>query len=277
MKIIDNIRYPHPVLSKQTDDFIEGQFVAEFDYQEDSEETLIISSSLKLDSALLNLLHEQRQVSSGYYVVCQDTYFNRLQIAPLGDSEASFDRKSLFGTIIIRPILWTAEAITDIEDRTINSEFGGVVDFPKGTILALGSEFRMSIDPARFKPFESIFEFSVDEKSQDGAISVDTEGDKVKIIVSSGTMATIRNLRQLDHGKKILLNSVYLPAVMDVIAQLRDENTSSEGTMWYRVFKAKCDELGIDVNASSTTIIELAQKILRQPLRGTLEVMESFA
>jgi hypothetical protein len=70
-----------------------------------------------------------------------------------------------------------------------------------------------------------------------------------------------------------LLSAVYLPAVMDVLALLQSGETSATAKNWYRVFKAKCDDLAIDPTSPNQSPLIIAQKLLRGPLKKSIAVM----
>jgi hypothetical protein len=64
----------------------------------------------------------------------------------------------------------------------------------------------------------------------------------------------------------LLLNGVYLPAVMEVLRNLASERQLYEQRRWYRPFVARCEHLSIDVGDPS--LLEDAQKLLSDPYIG---------
>jgi hypothetical protein len=81
-------------------------------------------------------------------------------------------------------------------------------------------------------------------------------------------------MRNIQLGRHVLLNSVYMPAIMDVIARLQARETGLESRKWYRIFRAKCDDLAIDPTDPSQPPLRIAQKLLRQPLRKMIDILE---
>jgi hypothetical protein len=63
-----------------------------------------------------------------------------------------------------------------------------------------------------------------------------------------------------------------MPAVMEVLALLQSGDTTATGMNWYRIFKAKCDDLGIDPADRNGTPLLTAQKLLRAPLKKIISV-----
>jgi hypothetical protein len=234
---------------------------------------LKLISDLTLDSKDLCALINNQQAATGYFVVCRPTYFNALQPVPLGRSEKHFDGSRLFGTVTIRPIVWTLTAVRNFSSPLFNKEFGGSVDLPRGSVVALGPEFRFSLDKKKFKPFESIFELSIGEGIESGTVRVDPLRERITILAEPKTYKDLADMRNTPAGRDILLSSVYMPAVMEVLAVLQSGDTTATGMNWYRVFKAKCDDLGINpVDANGSPLL-IAQTLLRAPLKKPIALV----
>lgn len=276
MKLNDRMRYPHPVLSEYSSDYVTGEFRCAFEQQMTASEELKLTTDLSLNSRELRGLVENQQAGVGYFVVCRRTYFNALQEAPLGRSEKYFDATSLFGPVSIRPAVWTLKDVENFSSPLIHKEFGAAVALPRGSVIALGPEFRFSMDKKKFKPFESIFELAINDSVDPGTISVDPSLERITILAEKKTYADLAGLRNMTAGKSLMLNSVYMPAVMDVVAALQSGDKSFKEKGWYRVFKAKCDDLGIDPVSQTQTPLVVAQKLLRAPLKKTIAVVRSM-
>jgi hypothetical protein len=276
MKLNENMRYPHPVLSEFSSDYVTGEFRCSFVQQMTGEGELKLTAELALDSNELLGLIENQQAAAGYFVVCRRTYFNVLQPAPLGRSERFFDASKLFGTVSLRPAVWTLAPVHNFSSPLIHKEFGSSVNLPKGSVVALGAEFRFSIDKKKYKPFESIFELAVDERLEPGVVQVDPLRDRITILAEPNTYRDLADMRNLPAGRNILLGSVYMPAIMDVLALLQGGETSPTSKNWYRVFKAKCDDLAIDPSNPNGSPLMIAQKLLRAPLKKSIAVVRTM-
>lgn len=277
MKLSHHMRYPHPVLSEHSGDYIKGEFLCAFEQNLTAGGELRLVANLQIANNALTELITEQSASAGYFLVCRRTYFNHLQEAPLGRSEKFFDATRLFGSVTIRPVVWTLRKVEGLTSPLINPEFGNSVAVGKGAIIALGPEFRFSMDQKKYKPFDSIFELALSETVADNTVAVDHDQDRITILARDETYKSIAAIRDMNRGKDMILNTIYLPAVMEVISRLQTGGINVESRKWYRVFKAKCDELGVvnpaDPNVSPLT---LAQELLRGPLRKTISLMESF-
>ena len=166
-------------------------------------------------------------------------------------------------------MIWTVENVENWNTSNIHEEFGtGPFNIPKGSILALGEEPCINVGRDKLAPMESIFSLATDVEKNDGEIGLKLDADEITIIVSQNTHQTINAFRGVSVGKAIVLNSVYLPAVMEVLSNLAGATHVYEDRRWYRLFSAKCDHFGIDMENPS--LFEDAQKLLKVPF-GDLE------
>jgi hypothetical protein len=276
MKLDDYMRYPHPVLSSNSGDYTTGDFRCSFEQNITRDSELRIVSELQIDNPQIAELVASQAAAVGYFLVCRRTYFNHLQKTPLGPAERFFDTNRLFGTVTIRPVVWTEQVLENFSSPLLDQEFGSGARIGKGAVIALGPEFRFSMDPKKYKPFESIFEIARNDEIEPNEFSVDHDQDRITILASNDTFNAITAIREIKYGKDILLNAVYLPAIIEVISRLQAGGINVEGRKWYRVFSAKCDELGYNPMSSQISPLLLAQKLLRGPLKKTISAMESF-
>ena len=133
-----------------------------------------------------------------------------------------------------------------------------------GTSSQSGSEHIISVGQAKLAPIESIFELDRSPEVPEGALRVELERDRVTILAGEKTHETILLLREQAKGKPVVMNAVYLPAVMEVLDALSGGAEQYEGQRWYAPFMARCDAKGIDPSAKPS-ILESAQTLLGGP------------
>lgn len=276
MKINERMRYPHPVLDEYSSDYVTGGFHCEFEQNLTMENELRIAAKLSVEGDVLLELIEEQQAAIGYFIVCRRTYYNTLVEASLGKSENFFNAARLFGTVIIRPIIWSLVPLSGFSSPLFDSEFGDSLDVAKGSIIGLGPEFRFSMDRKKYKPFDSIFQLSEVDTVTKGMVEVDPSQDRITISAEPETYRLIVGMRDVLLARGILLNAVYMPAIMDVVAKLQSGDTSFKSSKWYRVFHAKCVDLGIDPSDRAKSALEIAQILLQAPLAKTIAAVEKL-
>jgi hypothetical protein len=271
VKLRDDMLFGHAVLSAFSDDYVNGIFSSSFEVEESSD-NLIVTATLDLRCPDLASLVRSGAAGCGYYVICRPTYLNRLVEMVPGVERTSFEAAQFFGTVELRPVVWSREVRQGWRCASLHPEYGGKTSFPEAALLALGEEHRFSVDRARLKPFESIFVMSSDEKVPRGEFRVDPDNQKIAIVAHPETKLGMEALRIPSDGKSILLASVYFPAVMDVLSQLSGSSQNFSDKAWYRIFAAKCAQLGIDPQNSSP--LEDAQRLLAAPFNRVDEAKE---
>jgi hypothetical protein len=132
------------------------------------------------------------------------------------------------------------------------------------------------MDQKKYKPFDSIFDLAKSEEVPLNTFRVDPDQDRITILAQEETYNSISSIRDMNRGKDVVMNTVYLPAVVEVISRLQTEGMSVEGRKWYRIFKAKCDDLGVNPADPNESPLDLAQQLLRGPFAKTISLMESF-
>lgn len=263
MKLNADMLFAHPVLSATSNDFKDSLFDADFTVKVGDSDNLDIVASIALKCPDLEKLVNDGSAGSGFYLICPQTYENRLiEMAP-GSKLHRYRAADFFGTIRLRPVIWSKTAQVGWQSNYLHPEYGGAADFPAAAILAVGEEQRFSVDRERLKPFESIFSLAALDGLPAGQIAVDTEPAKITIKVHSQTKESIEGLRNSPSGRNVLLNSVYLPALMQVLSEVSRDRGAAENRSWFRIFEAKCAAANIDLG--NPDFLRDAQRLLGLP------------
>src|SRR5690606_7666850 len=124
----------------------------------------------------------------------------------------------------------------------------------------------------KLRPMESIFRLARNDTLEEGEIAVDVDGQCIRINAAPKLFSTISALRHKSVTRDILLNSVYLSASLQVMALIQDDPTSFEDKWWFRVFSARCTQLGIRVEDAE--LLRSVQLLLNRPLSRLDSVMD---
>lgn len=272
MKIGDQMLFGHPVLSSSSNDFRDGLFTADFEINIENPDLLIIDATINLRCRDLNTLLEEGGAGCGFYVICRQTYQNQLREMVPGRKTHPLNAHQFFGTIQLRPVVWSREPRTGWTSEYLHPEYGGRADFPAAALLAIGDESIFTLDRERLRPFESIFSLAANEHLPRGEMAVDLERDKITIFVSPRTKDIVDSIRNEPRGRTVLLNALYLPAVMHILSEVSQRGSTLEEFSWHRVFIAKCAALG--VNPDSGDALQCAQRVLNYPFARIEEQAE---
>lgn len=266
MKVDLNSHFPHPVLSDSNDDFKSGRF--DLSITEVREST---AGDVEIDYAFSQTLPEIRELlesgaaSLGAFIRCQDTFYSELRPADGKSGTWRFDRGTLFGRVEVKPMIWLKQQLDSWNAESLNPEYGSAISMRKSEIIGLANDTWFNIGQEKLKKFESIFELVRTDEIPEGQLKLDLQSDVIRILAPFEIFRSIELMRGSSHGKPLLLSAVYLPVVMEVLENLRGEqNSGYESKPWYRVFAAKCEHFGIDIERAP--LLESAQRLLASPV-----------
>lgn len=260
------MRYPHPVLGPTTGDYTSGKFDLTFRHFEDSDTgALTLQHEITLTEPGLKNLIVSGQAAVGCFVRCNDTYFAELRELAWWKGRSDFSPGKLLNRVSLRPVIWVRHSIKNWNPGSIHEEFDPPVNFEAGDIVAVGDEFIISVGQSKLTPIESIFELDRSSQVTEGQLQVVLNGDRIRILAAPKTYETISLLRNQALGRPVVMNAIYLPAVMEVLDSLRDAPDQYDGRRWFQPFMSKCDAKGIDPGADGSSILDDAQRLLESP------------
>lgn len=265
MRFSEETRYPHPVLSSGTGDFSSGEFDMDFTVHESPDTgSLILEYTTTLTEKGIRRLVEEGKASIGCFVKCRDTYYAGLLPLSWPEGTTDFEAGRLLNRVSLIPLIWIKQDISKWNPGTIHQEFNPPVSLNHGDIIAIGDEHIISVGQAKLAPVESIFELDSSPDVREGMLQVELERDRIAVLAGEKTYESILLLRGQAQGRSVVMNSVYLPAVMEVLDALKDGGEQFEGFRWYQPFLARCDVRGIDPTAD-ISLLESAQALLDCP------------
>lgn len=268
MKINDRSRFPHPVLWSVSGDYARGSFHVEFEGKESLQTGAV---TLKFTGALeqkdIAEIIETGRASAGVFVNCLETYYSKLYPIALPSGELQIPGGLLHGRVILRPLIWTTSIINIENSPDIHAEFGrGTHSIPRYGIIAIGDEAVIEIGREKLAKIESVFTLAENNDVPLNQFAVFLDDEKVQIHAPRATYEKIYRLRGTSPSLAILLNSVYLPAVIEVLSCLKENPDEYEHRRWHRVFMSKLNHLGIHIE--SEDLLPAAQRILNSPFQA---------
>jgi hypothetical protein len=265
MKISNLTRFPHPVLSVETGDFVDGAFSIDLTVEESLDVSQVaVLYSVTLSEPSLAEGVAQGRLGVGVLASCPDTYLSELVPLGLAPGKVSFEPGTLIGRVVLQPVIWAKGALSKFELPNTHPEFGTEYwTFEAGAVLGLGEERILNVGREKLAQVETIFSLVEAPTLSDNTLSLLLDAEKVQILVATNIYQKLNQMRGIANGPPVLLNSVYLPAVMQVLAELTEEASGYEGRRWHRVFTAKCDHLGIAPDMDK--LWSDAQRILASP------------
>ncbi|MFZ1220185.1 MAG: hypothetical protein WAO00_12890, partial [Chthoniobacterales bacterium] len=106
-------------------------------------------------------------------------------------------------------------------------------------------------------------------------MSLDTSGNRIVANLAQRDYDRYTDLKADPKLGALLANQVVVPAILEAIHEIR--GTSEEdfeiemSKRWFRSIVKKFQDSGIDIRSDNQSAFEAAQKVLRLPLRRSLE------
>lgn len=265
MKVSDSTRFPHPVLSALTGDYPDLGFGPEITaYEHTGTEALRLRCSADMPVKAIADSLENGSARWGLFVICRDTYFSQLFPLDYPEQEISIAPGKVWGDVELLPVVWAEDGVGEIPSSEYHEEFGEDAWAPASAeILALGDIQWINVGREKLAPIDSIFSMARDNSVPAGQFRLSLEGPEIQICAERRTYSQLHELRNMAQGRKLLLNALYLPAVMEVLSNIKSDPGLFEEKRWFRVMRAKCDHAGIEID--SCQIFEAAQELLRSP------------
>jgi hypothetical protein len=265
MKISEASAYSHPVLTPWSDD-IDGPAMATTlaPGVSDDGKGVLLGYSAVLHHSELRARIEQGEVAYGIYIRCIETGLRELKELRFPEGTIRFDDGALLGRVDARPIVWAKSRISSYLPYGAHHEYVNPSLVEPGRPLALEWEQQFIVAHPSLPDVESIFQLVEKPELEEGKISVDASADKVSISVGARTHTLIQELRGGNEATRaVLMNALYGPAVMEILHQLQENSAQFDQYRWSGPFKARCDELGIDIRKPD--LINDAQALLNSP------------
>ena len=276
MKINRLTRFPYPVLEEYTDDYKSGDFSVGVEISESIKTgALVIHYNVQLTEETLSGYLENNSAKACLFITCLETYYNTLHeiAAPVGKLEVK--QGSLFGNVRLLPLIVLTDKASRLESKNFHEDYGDQV-FPleEGEILAIGEEYVINVGREKLAPIESIFNLAVNDSVPKGQFQVDLDEEKITILAEKNTYQSIYSIRNTSFGKSMVLNSVYLPAIMEILSVLQQDPGSYQEKRWFGVFEAKC--IHENINLENPDLLKDSQRLLKTPFSRVVSLMQEM-
>lgn len=274
MKLVDDARFPHPVISATAGDYSAPGISWTLGGTEAADSGKVnLSGTVEIAHPDFVALLEAGNLAVGLQIVCLDTYYNRFHAVSATDHfDVTIDAGLLLGIVRVRPVLYAVSS-TALPARGMNEEFGdSPPEIQAGDVAGYGEETRFVVGLEKLAPLESIFTLTRNLDITEPRFELDTSGQIVKINVSSALYDDIDAMRGAATCRNVLLSSVYLPCIIELLSIAAEE--PQEDCRWYRVFSTRCLHLGLRLDGKD--LAKNAQVLLGNPLGLLRQVFGSL-
>ena len=272
---------PHPVLSKQRNDYApECSFgiLTPHTRLAAGGRDIVITIKYRLASPTLLDMIATQQARYVTLVECARTY-RRESYACSGDEDVlTLTRSDWQETLTITPYVTTAADIAAFTAPEHNALVKALspngADLPAGAILAIGDLTVIELDDAT--DVKSIFDLAPDRRLAVGTFSTNLTGERIAINLHPEDLTKVNIARNQAHQEPLLHQGLYLHALDKAIRNLPDYPDQR----WANVIRQKIQEAGFDPDDADNLAENserYAQAIFRNPLASMLDTMQKEA
>lgn len=273
--------FPHPVLSSDRDDYIDSIFSVSLELDHITDKLRFRFSST-LENQEMERLIDGGHAKIIFRIESQQTMYREIFQGQVGNTEFYINENLIKGDILIESYILATKEIVGFQSKKFHSDYEDLrFDLSKGSILAIGEEFKRRInkDMEELYNIPSIFLISrVDEEKSEMKISL--EGDKINIILSNEDYVNQQNISKLSKYQPILHSMIIMPALIYLFTDIQDvpeerfEELSEK--RWFKSIDGVLRKMNLALDAdhiNRETPYKLAQLILGNPLNRALSAL----
>lgn len=265
--------FPYPVLSYESDDILNSKL--EFKYNVIEDKDLRCKVEVKLKNKTLRALLKEGKVAYLILVECPKTRFRKAFRFETNEYEFKVSEKELQNRVEVASMIISKEDFDYRNDDFSEDYMGDSFYIKKNNILAYGEDISFNIErnTDNLENLPSIFLIVVNNEKNAESISINLEGDKIKILLKPSIYDLYKELYQDPSQIEILSSLIVVPALVEVIASFKNLEDDYGSTSWYQSINRRLKELKINKEEASDTALSTAQRILEDTFETALETL----
>jgi hypothetical protein len=275
--IIHDRSFPYPVLAPFRDDVTPNSFSFQIAVTSDADNFYVEARFDYSNSTLQRLVNEGTAVYA-VQLECKRNYFRALHLSKDAIQKIVVSASELVGRVEANGFILASNRIGDYAIEGAHADYGDAsFAVQAGDVLALSTTQRFDayVDYDPLRQISSILTVRKSETLEEGEMQLDTSEDRLVATLSQRDYERYTDLKGDPTLRPLLANEIVVPALLEAVHEIRsvgEDDFESEMTKrWFRSIVKKLEEDGIDVRKSDKTVLQIVQKLLKLPLRRTLE------
>jgi hypothetical protein len=246
MRVRSNRLYPYPVLSNNSDDFINNRFDVSKDIEYNNFSATVVLKTTIEDSTILDFIKDKK---IGMYcnIECSVTKYRYMFEVPydkFDEFRYDIDISELNENIEIACILVAKEDINFISDNLNNFYKNEVIYYPKYSTIGYTDTDEISLIKAMDinGDIPSIFTITSSEKAKE--IYYDLSQNQINIFIPREEYEIYYNSR--GDSKRLKQMMINLPVLEAVLNDIKKSDDSYDQFGWYKVLEDSIKNFGYD-------------------------------
>lgn len=280
---IKNKLYPHPVLRKDNDDYMNSFYNMILDYENDIKK-LKLKIKFELKNDLLENMLLENKIEFLVHIECPKTSYRKI-ISTNDKYKIEFLKdEDILGKIQLSSFIVAKENIVDYENKNFNPDYFGMkFNLEKGTVLAIGNSYKLDIDKEKeiLGNIPSIFTICKKSVTDEIGLEIEYNSNKIRINLNIKDYENYNQLVSFNNKFINIINSsLIFPALIYTFEKLKTEFEDMEESdyRWFKALKFIFEKYGFKFNKDlfeNENSIQLAQKLLDFPFGRSLIALQN--
>lgn len=276
--------YPYPVLSSNSDDYIDSNFDSAIDVSRDGYNIKISFVSELLNSELSALIREDK-ASFVYHLECAQTGYRTAVSTSETEKTISISDDKLCGKLQICPFIVACTNIPDYVNSCFNEDYRGYkFQIEAGCVMAVGKQVNCEIDK-ELNDLVSVKSIFVVTKNADAAamdMDIDIWQNKITIKLPEKDYTHFKNLSSVPEIQQSLNALIIIPALIYTLSEVNSKTPEERYTnfstySWYKsIRKAMKKRFQKDIENEdllTNEVVLYAQRLIKSPVSMALEYL----
>lgn len=271
--------YPHPVLTRDTDDYINSTFrfnvLAEKGIRE-----LRFHFDMELKNDGMRALIKEGSAEFLVHIECPKTCYRIIVKSEEDSFGKRIPERQLNGKVAICAFVVAKKDLPAYTNTDLDPDYGGASFFiDKGSILAVGGQYDLDVikDTEELEKISSIFTICRYAADTDESMKIDIDGEKIVIALSDRGFQDHRMLTAMPGLLPVFHAMIIVPALIYVFETLYREGIAEyEDRRWYTAVKKALARQEVILDRDTLEDIpsyELAQRLMDLPVSRALDAL----
>jgi hypothetical protein len=268
--------FPYPVLSPGRDDVQPNSFNATLTVTPETD-AYQLDFAFELMNPTLIALVKDGAATLTVHVECASNFFRRMFPFNVPNGRVTIPANELLGAVEVSFFVTAAEAIPDYRIDGAHADYGSATfTIRAGDVLAIapGATFDADKDFDPLKKISSIVQICPADEIEEGPFSLDFATQKLSIFLAKNDYQRYSQLLAHPGIAAVLVQGIVVAALVEAIAYMRQtpayEAAADTQPRWFRVIRQRLIELNESYSNQARPCVELAQKLLSNPLARCL-------
>lgn len=275
--IIRDRSFPHPVLTPFRDDVTPNDFGFTVNVYPDADNFYIDVRFDYSNPSLTVLIGEGKAIHS-VHMECMRNFFREIFSFKPMTERITIRASELVGRVEVSGFIKAQDLIESYQISGAHTDYGNAkFQIQPGDILAVAPTqvFDAYVDYDPLKRISSILTICRSEELEEGAMKLDTSGERLIATLSQKDYDRYTDLKADPNLGPLLANQVVVPALLEAVHEIHDTSDDDfeleMAKRWFRSIFKKLEDDGINIRTADTSAVEAVQLLLKLPLRRSLE------